>query len=186
MQLGGYKGEIELGDTVAIQYRHKQVQFRVTWIITRKGSLEKQIGAECLEPEKQLWGTAFPEQPDEYEEKTRSSFLGILVAIVGVKGSSYSQEHVIGSFIGLWLSQKHPLANTASGEYGFPLLDILKLQISVMFLHADSFPKVGIRRYPADFTSPLPRASAVVGSVGSSFVLGEGLHPGYKRRAEAS
>ena len=96
VQLGGYKGEIELGDTVAIQYRHKQVQFRVTWIITRKGSLEKQIGAECLEPEKQLWGTAFPEQPDEYEEKTRSSFLGILVAIVGWSCRSWSRPKVGG------------------------------------------------------------------------------------------
>src|ERR1017187_8832631 len=69
VQLAGYQGEIELGDTVVIQYRHKQAQFRVTWIITRKGSLEKQIGAECLEPEKQLWGTVFPEQPDDYQEK---------------------------------------------------------------------------------------------------------------------
>jgi len=54
VQLGGYQGEMKLGDTVVIQYRHKQAQFRVTWIITRKGSLEKQIGAECLEPDKQL------------------------------------------------------------------------------------------------------------------------------------
>ena len=70
VQLGGYQGEMKLGDTVVIQYRHKQAQFRVTWIVARTGSLEKQIGAECLEPEKQLWGTTFPEQPDDYQEKT--------------------------------------------------------------------------------------------------------------------
>ena len=70
VQLGGFQGEIKVGDTVVIQYRHKQAQFRITWIAVRTGSLEKQIGATCLEPEKQLWGTVFPEQPDEYEEKT--------------------------------------------------------------------------------------------------------------------
>ena len=28
-----------------------------------------EIGAECLEPGKHVWGTPFPEQVDEYEEK---------------------------------------------------------------------------------------------------------------------
>jgi hypothetical protein len=37
-------------------------QFRVTWIVAREGSSEKQVGAECLEPGKQVWGERFPEQ----------------------------------------------------------------------------------------------------------------------------
>lgn len=69
VQLAGYQGEIKLDDMMVIQYRHKQARFRVTWIITRDGSSEKLIGAECLEPEKQLWGAAFPEQPDDYDDK---------------------------------------------------------------------------------------------------------------------
>ena len=46
-----------------------QARFRVTWIVAREGSSEKQIGAECLEPGKQIWGAEFPQQKDEYEEK---------------------------------------------------------------------------------------------------------------------
>ncbi len=60
---------MKVGDEIVIQYRRKQAQFRVTWIVAREGSSEKQIGAECLEPGKQIWGTEFPQQTDEYEEK---------------------------------------------------------------------------------------------------------------------
>jgi hypothetical protein len=69
VQLGGYRGEMKVGDEIVIQYRHAQAQFRVTWIVAREGSSEKQIGAECLEPGKQIWGAEFPQQKDEYEEK---------------------------------------------------------------------------------------------------------------------
>jgi hypothetical protein len=66
VQLGGYLGEMNVGDEIVIQYRHKQAQFRVTWIAAREGSSEKQIGAECLEPGKQICGVRFLEQADEY------------------------------------------------------------------------------------------------------------------------
>ena len=69
VQLGGYRGEMQVGDEIVIQYRRAQAQFRVTWIVAREGSSEKQIGAECLEPGKQLWGAKFPQQKDVYEEK---------------------------------------------------------------------------------------------------------------------
>ncbi len=69
VQLGGYRGELNVGDQIVIQYHQTQAQFRVTWIAAREGSSEKQIGAECLEPGKHLWGERFPEQADEYEEK---------------------------------------------------------------------------------------------------------------------
>ena len=69
VRLGGYRGEIKVGDEFVIQYRHAQARFRVTWIAARDESSEKQIGAECLQPGKHLWGERFPEQPDEYEEK---------------------------------------------------------------------------------------------------------------------
>ncbi len=68
VKLGGCRGEMKVGDKIIIQYHHKQAQFRVTWITTQEGSSEKQIGAECLEPGKQVWGTPFPQQTDEYEE----------------------------------------------------------------------------------------------------------------------
>jgi hypothetical protein len=67
VQLGGFRGEMKVGDEFVIQYRRKQAQFRVTWITARENSPEKQIGAECLEPGKQVWGELFLEQPDEYD-----------------------------------------------------------------------------------------------------------------------
>lgn len=69
VRLGGYRGEINVGDEFVIQYRHAQARFRVTWIAAPEGSSEKQIGAECLAPGKHLWGERFPDQPDVYEEK---------------------------------------------------------------------------------------------------------------------
>ena len=60
---------MKVGDRIVIQYRHMQAQFRVTWIAARKGSSERQIGAVCLEPGKQVWGARFLEEADEYEEK---------------------------------------------------------------------------------------------------------------------
>jgi hypothetical protein len=67
VQLGGCRGQVKVGDVIVIQYRRAQAQFRITWITGRDGSLEKQIGAQCLEPGKQLWGERFIEQPDEYQ-----------------------------------------------------------------------------------------------------------------------
>src|ERR1017187_4907028 len=69
VRLGGYRGEIKVGDEFVIQHRHAQARFRVIWIAARDESSEKQIGAECLEPGKQLWGAPFPQQVDEYEEQ---------------------------------------------------------------------------------------------------------------------
>lgn len=69
VKLGGCRGEMKVGDKIDIQYHHKHAQFRVAWITASAGSSEKQIGAECLEPGKHLWGERFPEQVDEYEEQ---------------------------------------------------------------------------------------------------------------------
>jgi hypothetical protein len=70
VKLGGCRGEMKVGDKIEIRYRHKQAQFRVAWVISHKSSVERQIGAECLEPEKQVWGAPLPQQADEYEEKS--------------------------------------------------------------------------------------------------------------------
>jgi hypothetical protein len=64
---------MRVGDHIEIQYRQKNAQFRVIWITAGMGS-ERQIGAECLEPGKQVWGEHFPEQEDEYERKESPSW----------------------------------------------------------------------------------------------------------------
>ncbi len=69
VKLGGWRGEIKVGDEIVIQYHQTHAHFRVTWIIACEGCSEQQVGAECLEPEKHIWGAAFPQQVDEYEEQ---------------------------------------------------------------------------------------------------------------------
>ena len=68
VKLGGCRAAMKVGDQIEIQYRQKNAHFRIAWIAAGMGS-ERQIGAECLEPGKQLWGEHFLEQADEYEEK---------------------------------------------------------------------------------------------------------------------
>ena len=67
VMLGGFRGELEVGDKIEIQYHHKRAQFRVVWIKAREGSSEKQVGVECVDPTKHLWEAEFPEQEDDYE-----------------------------------------------------------------------------------------------------------------------
>jgi hypothetical protein len=69
VRLGGFRGELKVGDNIEIHHRQDRAHFRVVWITAREGSSEKEIGAECLEPMKQVWGAELPEQTDEYEEK---------------------------------------------------------------------------------------------------------------------
>jgi hypothetical protein len=69
VKLGGCRGEMKVGDKIEIQYHYQRAQFQVTWITAHKGSSEKQIGAECLEPEKQVWGATFPQEADEYKKR---------------------------------------------------------------------------------------------------------------------
>ena len=69
VKFGGCQGEFKVGDKIEVLYRHKHTQARVAWIIACEGSSEKRIGAEFLEPEKQVSGEGLPKQADEYEEK---------------------------------------------------------------------------------------------------------------------
>ena len=69
VRLGSYVDGMKVGDEIVIQYHQTHAQFRVAWITACEGSSEKQVGAECLEPKKQLWGAPFTQGVDEYEEK---------------------------------------------------------------------------------------------------------------------
>ena len=54
--LSGFRGELKVGDRIAIQYRQNRADFQIVWIKLRHGSSEKLIGARCLESVKQIWG----------------------------------------------------------------------------------------------------------------------------------
>jgi hypothetical protein len=69
VKLAGFRGDVNVGDVIEIQYRRERAMFRVVWIRAVAKSSEKHIGAECIDPDKNIWGTNFPLQKDEYEEK---------------------------------------------------------------------------------------------------------------------
>jgi hypothetical protein len=68
VKFGGCQGEFKVGDKIEVLYRHKHTQARVAWIVPCEGFSEKRIGAEFLEPEKQVSDLEFSEQTDEDEE----------------------------------------------------------------------------------------------------------------------
>jgi hypothetical protein len=69
VKLAGFRGEVKVGDVIEIRYRRERGMFRVVWIQTLEKSSEKHVGAECVDPDKNIWGTDFPQHLDEYEEK---------------------------------------------------------------------------------------------------------------------
>src|ERR1700757_2809977 len=68
VKFGGCLGEFKVGDKIEVLYRDKHAQARVAWITPCEGSSETRIGAEFLDPEKQVLSLEFREQTDEYEE----------------------------------------------------------------------------------------------------------------------
>ena len=69
VRLAGFHGDISVGDVLEIQYRHERALFRVVWFRSLENSSEKQVGAEWVEPNTNIWDIESPNHADEYEEK---------------------------------------------------------------------------------------------------------------------
>jgi hypothetical protein len=69
VRLAGFRGDLNVGDVIEIRYRRRKAMFRVVWIRLLEKSLDKQIGAECVEPGKNIWEQEFSHQTDEYEQR---------------------------------------------------------------------------------------------------------------------
>jgi hypothetical protein len=69
VKLGGLRGELKVGEVIEIQHRHARALFRIVWVHFLEKSSEKHVGAECVEPGKNIWGEEFPHEADEYEEQ---------------------------------------------------------------------------------------------------------------------
>jgi hypothetical protein len=69
VRLAGLKCEPNVGDQIEIQYRHERAWVRVVWVRRLENSSDVQLGAECVEQDKNIWGTAFEQRSDEYQEK---------------------------------------------------------------------------------------------------------------------
>lgn len=53
-RLGGFHGNLKVGDTVGLQYRNYQVRHRVCWV-KPAGERDLMLGVESLQPEKEIW-----------------------------------------------------------------------------------------------------------------------------------
>lgn len=62
VRLGGFRGDVNVGDVIEIQHRHERAMFRVLWIRLARKSAEKHVGAECVEPGKNIFGSGFSHQ----------------------------------------------------------------------------------------------------------------------------
>jgi hypothetical protein len=69
VRLAGFRADVNVGDVIEIQYRRERSMFRVVWIRALEKSSEKHLGAQCVEPETNIWDMEFPARPDEYEEQ---------------------------------------------------------------------------------------------------------------------
>ena len=69
VMLAGVRAPLAVGDNLTLQFRNRQAQFRVAWLAESEVGSGKQIGLECLQPEKELWPVAVPKQgPDSFIE----------------------------------------------------------------------------------------------------------------------
>jgi hypothetical protein len=63
--LAGVRAALSPGDTVGLQYHNRQARFRVAWVVPASKAGGKNVGLECLQPEKELWPVAPPTQGED-------------------------------------------------------------------------------------------------------------------------
>jgi hypothetical protein len=68
VRLAGLRCDVNVGDKIEISYRNERAVFRVVWVSRPANSSEVHVGAECVNRDKNIWGTEFPLRADEYQE----------------------------------------------------------------------------------------------------------------------
>jgi len=64
-RLGGLQCTLTPGMTVEVQRSNRRAKFRVIWVTSSgEKSRETQVGLQCLEPEKHIWGVDIPAEAD--------------------------------------------------------------------------------------------------------------------------
>lgn len=72
-RLGGFHGQLEMGQTVTVQYQHRRSVFRVIWTGKLGTPQATQIGLSCLEPAKNIWNIEEDVVSGAFDMKSRSS-----------------------------------------------------------------------------------------------------------------
>ena len=63
-RVGGFRGSLNVGDTVGIQYRNYNVRHRICWI--KPSAKDTLLGIESLQPDKEIWGVKPAAFKDDY------------------------------------------------------------------------------------------------------------------------
>lgn len=61
-KLGGVCIPLTKGQVVTVQYQHRRCQFRIAWVGVRGTPTASQVGLECLDPGKNIWGVDLPDR----------------------------------------------------------------------------------------------------------------------------
>ncbi len=61
-KLGGVQIPLTKGQVITVQYQHRRCPFRVAWVGERGTSVATQVGLECLDASKNVWGVDLPDR----------------------------------------------------------------------------------------------------------------------------
>lgn len=129
VKFGGCRGEFKVGDKIEVLYRHKHTQCRVAWITAPEGSSDKQIGAECLEPRKQVWVWSSPRKRMSTKKKIDGPYSETPRLLE--KPTTYSRRKVI-AVAGTALSS---VRNQECGHVQIDFRVTLQLGLPAIFSH---------------------------------------------------
>lgn len=59
-RLGGVHIPVNKGQVITVQYQHRRCAFRVAWVGEHGTPTATQVGLECLDPGKNVWGVELP------------------------------------------------------------------------------------------------------------------------------
>lgn len=61
-KLGGIHVPLTKGQVITVQYQHRRCPFRVAWVGERGKPTATQVGLECLDPGRNVWGVELPDR----------------------------------------------------------------------------------------------------------------------------
>ncbi len=147
--LAAVRSQLAPGNTVGLQYRNRQARFRVVWVVPTSTGLGNHVGLECLQPDKELWPVALPqESTDLYESSQDGRRTQMRVPASGKvyvkkKGGGDGQWAQLGdlSLTGCYLQTSRPLDVGRSATLS---IKIAHSELQATAIVRTCFPSIGM------------------------------------------